>query len=144
MARALCLDLRRRVVNAVAAGLSCRAAAERFGVGASSAIRWVARARETGDCVAKKPGGDRRSFRIDAHASLILGWTEAEPDLTLAELSARLDEAVGYRAAPSVHRFFERHGVTRKKRPRTVSHWNAIGPSDNGERAGPARRSRGA
>ena len=120
MARALSLDLRRRVVDAVAAGSSCRAAAERFGVGASSAIRWVARVRETGDCVAKKPGGDRRSFRIDTHRTLILEWIEAEPDLTLAELSAKLDEAVGYRAPPSVvHRFFERHGVTRKKRPRT-------------------------
>ena len=119
MARALSLDLRRRVVEAVAGGSSCRAAADRFGVGASSAIRWVARARETGDYAPKKQGGDRRSCRIDAHRALILGWVGAEPDLTLAELSARLAGTVGYRPPVSVvHRFFERHGVTRKKRQR--------------------------
>ena len=120
MARSLSLDLRRRVVAMVASGSSCRAAAVRFGVGASSAIRWVARARESGDCLPRKPGGDRRSWRIDAHRALILGWVEAEPDLTLAELSIRLADAVGYRPPVSVvHRFFERHGVTRKKRLRT-------------------------
>ena len=120
MARALSLDLRRRVVEAVSAGSSCRSAAARFGVGVSSAIRWVARVREDGDCLPRKQGGDRRSHRIDAHQALILGWVDAEPDLTLAELSARLSEAVGYRPPVSVvHRFFERHGVTRKKRRRT-------------------------
>lgn len=117
MARALSVDLRRRVVDAVAAGSSCRSAAARFGVGVSSAIRWVARVRERGDCLPRKQGGDRRSHRIDTHRTLILDWVEAEPDLTLAELSARLAGAVGYRPPVSVvHRFFERHGVTRKKR----------------------------
>ena len=39
MSKALSLDLRSRVLSAIAAGLSCRKAAERFGVSASSAIR---------------------------------------------------------------------------------------------------------
>ncbi len=34
-------DLRFRVISAVEAGSSCRAAAARFGVGTSSAVRWV-------------------------------------------------------------------------------------------------------
>ena len=38
MARSLSVDLRRRVVGAIEGGLSCRAAAQRFGVSASSAI----------------------------------------------------------------------------------------------------------
>jgi transposase len=38
MARALSLDLRERLVEAIAKGLSCRQAAARFGVSASSAI----------------------------------------------------------------------------------------------------------
>jgi hypothetical protein len=42
MAKALSIDLRRRVVDAIEHGLSCRQAAERFGVSASSAIRWPA------------------------------------------------------------------------------------------------------
>ena len=120
MARALSLDLRRRVVAAVEAGASRRQAAERFGVGVSSAIRWVAQARATGDVAPKRQGGARRTSRIDGHAPLIMGWIAAEPDLTLPEIAARLEEAVGYRPPPSVvHAFFKRQGVTRKKRPRT-------------------------
>ena len=42
MAKALSTDLRRRVVDATAQGISCRQAAKRFGVSASSAIRWAA------------------------------------------------------------------------------------------------------
>ena len=40
MSKALSLDLRTRVLAAIAGGLSCRQAAQRFGVSASSAIRW--------------------------------------------------------------------------------------------------------
>ena len=120
MAQSLSVDLRRRVVDAVEAGSSCRAAAARFGVGVSSAIRWVARARTRGTLDPDKRVGNVRSHRIDAHRDLILGWISVEPDLTLAEVAERLDEAVGYRPLPSiVCRFFQRHGVTRKKRPRT-------------------------
>lgn len=127
MAKALSVDLRRRVVDAVEAGSSCRAAAARFGVGVSSAIRWVARSRRRGTLEPDKRGGNTRSHRIDAHRELILGWIEAEPDLTLAEVAARLDEAAGYRPLPSiVCRFFQRHGVTLKKRQRMPP--SRIGP----------------
>lgn len=126
MAKALSVDLRRRVVDAVKAGSSCRAAAERFGVGVSSAIRWVARARAGRSLEPGKRGGNNRSHRIDAHRELILEWIQATPDMTLAEVAERLDAAVGYRPLPSVVcRFFQRHGVTRKKRQRTLP--NRIG-----------------
>ena len=49
MAKSLSLDLRRRVVDAIEQGLSCRQAAERFGVSASSAIRWLDRLKQQGD-----------------------------------------------------------------------------------------------
>jgi transposase len=121
MAKALSVDLRYRVVEAVKAGSSCRAAAVRFGVSASSAIRWLARDRERGDLVPCKRGGNQRSHRIDAQRGLILAWIEEIPDLTLAEVAERLAEATGYRPLPSiVCRFFQRHGVTRKKRRRTL------------------------
>lgn len=45
-------DLRERVVAAVAVGLSRRAAAARFSVGVSSAIRWVERAASEGSPMA--------------------------------------------------------------------------------------------
>ena len=120
MANAHSLDLRRRVVRAVDAGASCRQAAARFEIGVSSAIRWVAQWRATGDIAPKPRGGPRRPSRIEAHGALIMDWLETEPDLTLPEIAAKLEDAVGYRPAPSVvHEFFKRRGVTRKKRRRT-------------------------
>lgn len=117
MAKAISVDLRRRVVEAVEAGASCRQAAARFGVGVSSAVRWVARKRHRGHVEPDKRGGNMRSHRIDAHAPLILGWVTKQPDLTLAEVAERLSNEVGYKPLPSiVCRFFQRHGLTRKKR----------------------------
>ena len=121
MSKALSVDLRQRVVDAVLSGSSCRAAAARFGVGVSSAIRWMARARTRGDLTPDKRGGNVRSHRIDGHREFILALIAAEPDLTLAEVADRLDAATGYRPLPSiVCRFFQRHDVTRKKRRRTL------------------------
>ena len=55
--KTLSLDLRERVVSAVAAGMSRRQAAERFGVSAASAVRWCAREKETGSPAARPRGG---------------------------------------------------------------------------------------
>lgn len=65
MTKPLSLDLRERVVAAVDDGTSRRQAAERFGVGVASAIRWCKRARDTGSPKAAPQGGDRRSGRIE-------------------------------------------------------------------------------
>ena len=51
MAKALSVDLRQRVVETISQGLSCRQAAARLAVSASSAIRWAAQLRTTGDVV---------------------------------------------------------------------------------------------
>lgn len=48
MVRPLSMDLRSRLLAAVDSGLSCRAAAARFGVAPSTVIRWQAQRRETG------------------------------------------------------------------------------------------------
>jgi transposase len=119
MSKALSLDLRTRVLAAIAGGLSCRQAAARFGVSASSAIRWRALERQQGDARPKALGGDRRSGRIEAHAGLILALVEDKPDMTLEELRAALAErgvSVGY---GTLWRFFDRRGITRKKRLHT-------------------------
>lgn len=118
MSKALSVDLRERVVAAVAAGASCRAAAARFGISASSAIRWVALARAGGSVVPGPLGGDRRSARIEAHAPLILGLVEQRPEMTLAELQAELGKAGVAAGIGTLWRFFDRHRITRKKRPR--------------------------
>ena len=119
MSKALSVDLRERVVQAVAAGVSCRAAAVRFGVSAASAIRWCARLRATGSVVPGALGGDRRSGRTEAHAARILELVARTPDLTLAELRAVLAEAGVVVGRTSLWRLLDRHRLTRKKRPGT-------------------------
>ena len=48
MAKAHSIDLRKRVVAAIAAGMSRRQGPERFGVSAASAVRWQKHSSETG------------------------------------------------------------------------------------------------
>jgi transposase len=117
----LSLDLRKRVVSAVREeGMSCRAAARRFGVSFASAIRWVAVLRERGSYAPLPMGGDTRSQRIEAHGDFLLGLHRREPDLTLNEICSRLERARGEKASPSmIWRFFDRHDITFKKNPRT-------------------------
>ena len=76
MVQAYSPDLRSRVIKAAAGGLSARQAAERFGVGISTAIVWVRRYRQSGEAVARRQGKPRGS-RLDAHESFILGLVEA-------------------------------------------------------------------
>jgi transposase len=119
MSKALSLDLRERVLAVIADGMSCRQAAARFGVGASSAIRWRAMERAQGNARPKALGGDRRSGRIEAHAATILAMIEDKPDLTLHEIRSALAEHGVSVGIGTLWRFFARREVTLKKRPRT-------------------------
>jgi transposase len=118
---ALSDDLRKRVVDAVLeGGMSRNAAAKRFGVGIASAIRWVWRFQATGEISPSPTGGDRRSSRIEAHRDYLLGLIRRQPDITLLEIRERLIVNSGERFSSSViWRFFDRHEITFKKRPRT-------------------------
>jgi|TARA_B100000378_G_scaffold269684_1_gene258029 transposase len=92
-----------------------------FGVSASSAIRWRQRALELGQAVAKPRGGDRHSGKIEAHGGFIRELIAEQGDMTLVEVQARLMERGTSVGIGTVHRFFQRHGITRKKRPGTRS-----------------------
>ena len=117
MTRPLSNDLRRRVVTAVMeGGMSRRAAAQRFGIAPSTAIKWVDAWRRTGSYRPRRQGGDRRSQRIEARAVAVLALIEETPDMTLAEIAAHLENAHGLRVSQStVWRFFHRRGITFKK-----------------------------
>jgi len=116
MTRPLSTDLRQRVIAAVEGGMTRRGAADRFGVAASTAVRWVQQWRETGRAEPRPQGGDKRSHRIEAYGSEILALVEARPDMILAEIAAHLERAHGLQVAQStVWRFFRRHGITFKK-----------------------------
>ena len=116
MTRPLSNDLRRRVIEAVDGGMTRRAAAERYGVAVSSAIKWVQAWRHTGSFEPRPQGGDNRSHRIEAYAAEILALVEETPDMTLAEIAARLEAEHRLKVAQStVWRFFDRRGITFKK-----------------------------
>ena len=119
MPKSLSFDLRSRVLAAIEAGLSCRQAAARFGVSASSAIRWQALRRAGGDVRPKPQGGDRLSRRTEQHAGLIQAVLAEVPDLTLSELKARLAQEGAPVSVAALWRFCRRHKITRKKRPST-------------------------
>jgi transposase len=127
MPKPLSYDLRARVLAAVDGGLSCRQAAERFGVSPSSAIRWQALRRSGGDARPKPSGGDRLSHRTEAHAALIRADRDEVADITLPELKARLAEQGASTSVASLWRYFRRHKITRKKRPPTPK--NRIDPT---------------
>lgn len=89
MGRPYSLDLRERVVAAMAAGLSGREAAKHFSIGESTALRWARRARQTGSPQAKPMGG-LRPFALSAHRTWIMARLIEKPDLTLRALLAEL------------------------------------------------------
>jgi transposase len=114
MVKPLSEDLRTRVVRD---GMSRRAAADRFGISAASAVRFVKEWRESGVTKAKRLGGDRRSQRIEEHHEAIMSAIEAKPDMTLVEIAEMLESKRGASFAPSsIWRFLDPHGVTFKKK----------------------------
>ena len=116
MTRPLSMDIRTRVISAVADGMTRRSAAKRFGVAASTAIKWVEQWELTGNVEPRPQGGDHRSHHIEAHAEEILGLIEAQRDITLMEIAEHLDREHGLKVAQStVWRLLDRHGMTFKK-----------------------------
>ena len=117
--KALSIDLRVRVLAAVAAGATHREVGERFGVSAASVSRWRHLEREQGDARPKALGGDRRSGRIEAHGQVVMAELGPEKDASIEEIRRSLAEqglAFGF---ATIQRFFKRHATTRKKdRPR--------------------------
>jgi transposase len=119
MARAYSLDLRRRVVDAIEGGLSTRAAARRFAIGIATAGAWHRLWRRTGDV---RPGrqGQPEGSKLDPHEDFILGLVEAVKDISLAEITERLAKERGLRVCPAtIWYFFDKRGITHKKRRRT-------------------------
>jgi transposase len=107
-------------------GLSRNAAAKLFKVSIASAVRWVKQFETRGDVSSRPCGGDRRSGRIEAHHDYLMGLIRRTPDITLLEIQERLINNCGARFSSSVlWRFFDRHGVTFKKRARTPRSSNA-------------------
>lgn len=111
-------DLRERVAAAIAQGVSARAAARRFDISISTAVRWAHRWRGEGHAQARAMGGDHRS-RLKEHRVFLLELIAREPDLTLREIRGALATRGVTVGLMTVRRLLATHKLTLKKRAST-------------------------
>lgn len=107
-------DLRKRVVEAVVGGETCRSVASRFGVSVSSVVKWSQRYRATGSVAPGKMGGHRRRV-LEPHRDFIVERINQTPHLTLHGLK---DELAGRGVTVShntIWQFLRREGLRFKK-----------------------------
>jgi transposase len=115
MARAYSLDLRERVVAAVAAGQSCRSVAKTFMVSVASVVKWSQRQRVVSPAALKM--GGHRPYLVARERDWVLARIAEKPDLTLRALLRELADrglVVSYYA---LWHFLQHEGVTFKKKP---------------------------
>src|SRR5450631_2254322 len=128
MAKPYSDDLRKRTVEAIGEGATIPDAAEQCGVSISSVVRFLKLHRETGSVSAAKFGGYKR-FALAAHEDLVRQLVAEQPDMTLAELEARLAKKKITVGKSSISRFLHHLKLSFKKKP-------------SGGRAGPPGRGR--
>ena len=118
MAKPYSLDLRERVIAAVEQdGMSRNAAAARFGIAASAAIKWVARFRATGSAAPGQMGGHKPKTLQGEHAEWLIARCRAR-DFTISQLVAELMEVRGLKVdRHSVWAFLHAQGLSFKKKP---------------------------
>ena len=108
------MDLRRRIFDAVEAGESRNATAERFEVSPSAVIKLMQRFEATGSIEPGQMGG-WKDHALTPHESLIRGLIEARPDMTLEELREALAQEGVQVGRSSVDRFLKARMLTLKK-----------------------------
>lgn len=130
-------DLRERVVKAVLAGDSCGAAADRFGVSKSSAIKWTRLFRRTGDVSPGKMGGHRKPV-LEPHRAFIFERLRQTPHLSVVRLRDELAARGVEVSHDTVWRFLKSEGFSFKKKAcsplnRPVATW--LGDAGAGRRS---------
>jgi transposase len=116
MGRGYSSDLRVRVYSEIKEGQSRRAAALRFGVSASTSIRLAQRMATTGSLEPARQGRPPGGGKLSPYAKRLIGWVEAQGDITMPELAAKLKAECGVTAHPaSLSRFLIAQGFTVKK-----------------------------
>src|SRR5258708_33812294 len=111
MAKTYSEDLRRRVVEAIDGGATIPEAAEQCGVSISSVGRFLKLYRDTGSVGAAKFGG-YKEFVLAAHEELVRSLIGEQPDITLAELEARLAKEKVLGGKSSISRFLNHFEIS--------------------------------
>lgn len=91
MGRSYSQDLRERVIADVKDGLSARAAAKKWRISASAAIRYVQSWREKGHCLPAKQGAPEGSV-LDAHREWLRKQIADQNDRTIEQIRSLLEE----------------------------------------------------
>jgi transposase len=115
MAKPYSEDLRRRVVDAIDGATTIPEAAEQCGVSISSVVRFLKLYRDTGGVEAAKFGG-YKDFVLAAHEELVRNLIKQQPDMTLAELKARLAKKNVSVGKSSISRFLNHLKLPFKKK----------------------------
>lgn len=117
MGKSYSADLRDRIADHIASGQSRRSASRHFGVSASCAVKLAQRVAMTGSSAPARKGRPPGDGKLAPHMAVLMKWVDAEPDITMPELSARLVAATGVRAHPaSLSRALLKAGYSFKKK----------------------------
>jgi transposase len=116
MGRAYSRDLRERISGFIVRGGSRRAAARRFGVSPSTAVRIAKRMAERGTLEPRRIGRPPGRGKLAAYVDFLVEIVDAVPDIALTELAAALEAEHGVRVHPSsISRVLIKAGMTYKK-----------------------------
>jgi transposase len=114
MPKPISMDLRERIVGAVEEGLSRNAAAKRFGVSISTAVRLMQR-RFRFRTIEPKPMGGAKPYALAEHEEAVRELITATPDLTVAELHKQLKAKRIRVSASAITRFLKHLDLQYKK-----------------------------
>ena len=111
------LDLRERVVSAVAKGWTRAQTAEVFGLSVVSVGRYVRAAQAGRSLVPQASTGRTPRLRLPEHVAALREHLESEPDAELSERCEHLAQSEGvFVSVPTLWRATRALGWTRKKR----------------------------
>jgi transposase len=116
MSRAYSSDLRQRIVDAISEGKTRRAAAAAFKVSPATAVRLKQRSDRTGSVEPSRRGRPSGGGKLGPYRDGLIAKVEAQPDITMPDLAAWLEERHGVKADPSnLSKLLCRAGFTYKK-----------------------------
>ena len=101
MGKSYSADLRARVQAHVEAGHSRREASRHFNVSPSFSVKLAKRVEKTGSVAPARQGRPPGGGKLANHLAQLIQWVEAEPDITMPELSAKLEAGTGVVAHPA-------------------------------------------
>jgi transposase len=94
-------DLRERAITALESGKTQVEVAAQFSISKSTLEKWWYRWRDTGSCAALPPVQGRKRT-LQGAEKIIRAEVKKRPDVTLAELCERIQEAKGMRVSESM------------------------------------------